>query len=158
MSKLRSGTVFALCGLFAVLCMGLTLLSAGVYRAVAADADKNYTHRTALSYVVNQVRRSDAARGVALGTFGDSDALQLTEWVDGTAYVTLIYCRDGQLMELFMEEGTGLGPSAGSAVLPVDGLDLSEEDGILTIQIQAHGQIYTAAIAPRCGTAEVGQL
>ena len=158
MSKLRSGAVLALCGLFAALSMGLTLLAAGVYRAVAAAADENYSHRTALSYLVNQIRRADEAGGVALGSFGDSDALRLAEQVDGTAYVTLIYCRDGQLTELYTEAGSGLGPDDGSPLLPLDGLDLSEENGVLTIRVQAQGRVYTAAMAPRCGTTEAGQL
>lgn len=63
-----------LAALFALLAMGVTLMGTGVYRAVADDADANSTQRTALSYVVNQIRRSDAG-GVAIGTFGGGDAL-----------------------------------------------------------------------------------
>ena len=59
-SGLRSAAVFALCGLFAVLAVGLAALSGGVYRAAALDSDQNYVRRTALSYLVNQVRRADA--------------------------------------------------------------------------------------------------
>lgn len=158
MSKLRSGAVFALCGLFAVLCMGLALLSSGVYRTVAAAAEENYTHRTALSYLVNQVRRSDVRGGVALGTFGDSDALRLTEWVDGTAYETVIYCYEGQLMELYTESGAGLGPDAGSAILPLDSLTLDLSAGVLTLTAGLDGETYTATVSPRCGVEEVGEL
>lgn len=158
MSKLRSGAVFALCGLFAVLCMGLALLSSGAYRAVAAAAQENYTHRTALSYLVNQVRRADEQGGVALGTFGDSDALRLTEWVDGTAYETLIYCYDGQLMELYVERGYEFGPSAGNAILPLDSLTLDLDGGVLTLTAALGDETYTASVSPRCGLEEVGGL
>ena len=43
-----------LAGLFFLLAMGVALLG-NLYRAVAADADENGTHRTALSCVVNQL-------------------------------------------------------------------------------------------------------
>ena len=66
---LRRVVVVCLAGLFALLAMGVTLLGTGVYRAVAGDADANSAQRTALSYVVNQIRRADAG-GVAVGTFG----------------------------------------------------------------------------------------
>ena len=107
---LRRVVVVCLAGLFALLAMGVTLLGTGVYRAVAGDADANSTQRTALSYVVNQIRRADAG-GVAVGTFGGADALRLTETgEDGSVYVTLIYCWEGSLRELYMEEDTGLAP------------------------------------------------
>ena len=100
-SALRSAAVFVLCGLFAVLAMGLALLSSGVYRSTTAESDRNFTRRTALSYLVNQIRQADGTGRVAVGTFGGSDALALTEHLDGTEYVTILYCLDGQLRELY---------------------------------------------------------
>ena len=55
---LRSTLVVVLCALFFILAMGVTLLGSGVYRDVVAVSDKNEAERTALSYLVNQVRRS----------------------------------------------------------------------------------------------------
>ena len=89
-SALRSAAVFVLCGLFAVLAMGLALLSSGVYRSTTAESDRNFTRRTALSYLVNQIRQADGTGRVAVGTFGGSDALALTEHLDGTEYVTIL--------------------------------------------------------------------
>lgn len=40
-------------------------------------------------------------------------------------YVTLIYCFEGSLMELYMEEGTGLAPEDGMELLELSYLDLS---------------------------------
>ena len=74
---LRSAAVFALCALFTVLAMGLTLLASGAYRDTAAGAEVNYTRRTALSYLVHQVRRSDADGCVYVESFGGGDALAL---------------------------------------------------------------------------------
>lgn len=156
---LRSAAVFALGGLFALLAIGLALLSSGVYRDVAAAADDHYIHRTALSYLVNQIRRSDALGAVALGTFGEGDALCLTETVDGAEYITLLYCYEGQLRELYMEAGTGLSPEYGVAVLPLSGLDLSLEGSLVRLSVTTEeGLVHSAALSPRCGAEEVGEL
>lgn len=145
---LRSALTLLLCALFFLLAMGLVLLSSGVYRGVAAASDENFTHRTALSYLVNQVRRGDVSGGVSLGRFGGGDALYLRE--DG--YVTILYCCGGQLMELYMEDGLDLPPEAGMAVLPLDGLTLTADGATLTITAQGR----SVALTPRSGlTTEV---
>ena len=82
---LHSAAVFALCALFAVLAMGLTLLASGAYRDTAAVAEVNYTRRTALSYLVHQVRRSDAEGCVYVESFGGVDALALVEPAGGSS-------------------------------------------------------------------------
>lgn len=156
---LRRVVVVCLAGLFALLAMGVTLLGTGVYRAVAGDADANSTQRTALSYVVNQIRRADAG-GVAVGTFGGADALRLTETSeDGSVYVTLIYCFEGSLMELYMEEGTGLAPEDGMPLLELSSLDLSvSETGGLDITASDGAHRWSVTLYPRTGVEEVGEL
>ena len=156
---LRSAAVFALCGLFAVLAVGLAVLSGGVYQAAARESDENYTRRTALSYLVNQVRRADAVGGVAVGRFGGSDALVLTEEVEGTEYVTLLYCYEGQLRELYAEADSGLGPGDGLPVLELDGLELEVSGGrIACTVLPAGGEPGSVSVFPRCGVEEVGEL
>ena len=144
---LRTLLVFFLCALYFVLAMGLTLLASGIYREAAASSDETYERRTALSYLVNQVRRADAAGGVALTSFGDGDALALRE----VEYVTLLYCYGGELMELYAEEHAGLGPADGTAIFPLVSLELDLRDGLLSID--AGGR--RAALAPRTGVTEV---
>ena len=157
-SPLRSAAVLALCGLFAVLAVGLAILSSGVYRSAAAS-DGNSARRTALSYLVNQVRRADRAGGVAVGTFGDGDAVALTETVEGEDYVTILYCLDGQLMELYAEAGSGLTPADGLAVLALSDLSVETDGARITFTVTApDGTVSTASVSPRCGFEEVGEL
>lgn len=158
-SPLRSAAVLALCGLFAVLAVGLAILSSGVYRAAAAASDGNSARRTALSYLVNQVRRADRAGGVAVGTFGDGDAVALTETVEGTDYVTILYCLDGQLMELYTEAGSGLTPADGLTVLELSALSVETDGARITFTVTApDGTVSAASVSPRCGFEEVGEL
>lgn len=150
---LRTAAVFSLCALFAILAMGLTLLASGAYRDTAAAADRNFTQRTAMSYLINQIRRCDTQGGMSLGTFGGSDALTLYETVDDTTYVTMLYCYDGELRELYMEEGTGLAPEDGTAILPLQSLHFTQEGGLLNITITGEtAEFCSASISPRSGT------
>lgn len=142
---LRSALTLVLCALFFLLAMGLALLSSGAYRGVAAASDANYVHRTALSYLINQLRRCDVAGGVSVRSFGDGDALCLSEG----GYVTLLYCCDGQLRELYAEEGLDFAPEDGVAVLPLDSLSIALSDGLMVFTLEADGAVCSASVAPR---------
>ena len=156
---LRRVVIVCLAALFALLAMGVTLMGTGVYRAVADDADDNSAQRPALSYVVNQIRRADAG-GVAVGSFGGGDALRLTETgEDGSVYVTLIYCWEGALRELYMEEGTGLAPEDGMELLDLSALELSvTESGGLDVTVSDGVHRWSVTLHPRTGVEEVGEL
>lgn len=148
---LRAAVTVVLCALFFLLAMGVVLLGSGIYRDAAAASDENFTHRTALSYVINQVRRGDVAGGVTLGSFGGGDALFLREG----GYTTILYCYDGQLRELYMEDGLDLTPEDGTAILPLAALEIAPKDGCLRVTATGEdGARYTADLSPRCGWSE----
>lgn len=148
----RTGTVLALCGLFLFLAVGVALLSGNLYASAVDDADRNASQRTALSYLVNQVRRADQEGGVSVVSFGDGDALLLTEDPSGgNDYVTWIYCYNGSLMELYAEQNSGLGPDAGTAILPCRSLAILRDDGCLVFTVADEFGENEARVAPRCG-------
>lgn len=64
-SALRSAAVLALCALFFLLAMGIALFGSRIYRGAVRTADANDARRTALSYLVNQIRRNDTAGACA---------------------------------------------------------------------------------------------
>lgn len=142
---LRSALTLVLCALFFLLAMGLTLLASSVYRGVAAASDQTYVRRTALSYLINQLRRSDAAGCVSVTSFDGADALRLEE--DG--YVTLLYCYDGQLRELYAEDGLELAPEDGVAVLPLDDMTAYVQDGLIRLTVESGGERWSASVALR---------
>jgi hypothetical protein len=149
--RLRTVAALALCALFLLLAMGLTLLGSGVYRGTVAAADENDACRTALSYLANQVRRGDTAGGVVVGALDGVPAVALSE---GEDYVTYLYCYDGQLRELYTQRGSGLTPADGLAILPLDELVISLDGPLLTFT--AGGS--SVSVSPRCGVAEVDRL
>lgn len=152
---LRTAVVLALCAVFLILAMGIALMGSGVYRGTVAASNENFTRRTALSYLVNQIRRGDIAGGVAVGSLEGADAVVLTEG----AYVTYLYCRDGQLRELYMEAGTGLTAADGVPVLPLDALSVTLEGARITLTVTAgDGTRHSVSVTPRSGVREVVAL
>jgi len=151
----RKIAVLLLIAAFFLLAMGITLLGSSVYRGVVAGSDENYTHRTALSYLANQIRRCDIEGGVAVGSFEGYDALILTEG----DYVTYLYCREGMLCELYMEEGTGLSAADGVEVLPLQALTVRREGNMVLLTVTGEdGEPRSLAVAPRSGVKEAGGL
>ena len=123
-----------------------------------AASDRNYTQRTALSYLINQVRRSPS---VDVGSFELCPALDLGGSGDEADYHTVLYVYDGQLRELYTQRNSGLTPADGTAILPLEEMELSLEGDLLTITVTTEeGQSYSASVAPRtgAGTASSGEV
>ena len=150
-SKLQVLPVIVLLTLFLLLAMGLALLSSSAYSRIVQTADAVSEHRTALSYMMSQVRRNDLTGGVSIGRFGESDAVYLrTE-----GYVTVLYVYEDRLRELYMEEDGGLTPADGLAIAPLRSLSVTVQRELLHLAVQdTAGTVHTAAVMPRCGIQE----
>lgn len=152
---LKSALIFAIGGIFLVLAAIVALLSSNVYRGVSESSEENFSQRTVLSYVANQVRAADIEGGVAVGQFGGSDAVVLTEG----EYHTVLYYYDGWLMELYTEAELGLGPEDGTQILEVESLDFSIADGkLLCSAVHLDGTTSEVVLRPNCGVTEVGEI
>ncbi|OUN05300.1 hypothetical protein B5G43_13505 [Flavonifractor sp. An92] len=154
--SLRTALVVVLCALFFVLAMGITLLGSSVYRGVVAASDRNYTQRTALSYLINQVRRSPS---VGVGSFELCPALDLGGSGEEADYHTVLYVYDGQLRELYTQRNSGLTPADGTAILPLEDLQVALENGLITLTVTTEdGKSYSASVAPRVGAVSSGEV
>ena len=144
--------VLALCGVFAFLALGSTLLGSGVYRSGVRQSEENSARRTVLSYLANQVRQGDNGQ-IGVTSFGGGDALVLTSTVDGVLYDTVIYCFDGSLRELYCERGLGLLPEDGTVLTALDGLEIGLEGGRLCFDARLGDKSFSISAAPRAGAA-----
>lgn len=152
---MQSAAVLVLCAVFFIFAMGITLLGSSVYRNTVSASDENRLYRTALSYLVNQIRRGDQLGGVSIGSFEGVDAVMLTEG----GYVTYLYCWGGQLRELYMEKDAGLTAEDGMPVLPVASFTATLEGGLLHLTIADNsGALHSVSFAPRCGVKEASRL
>lgn len=120
--------VLVLFCVFALAVLLVLVLGAQSYGGSVRRAQEGYNGRTALSFFATKVRQYDGAGSVELCRFGGGEALCLRETVEGTSYLTYLYCYDGALRELYCEEGLDLAPEDGTELLPLEELRLEETD------------------------------
>lgn len=139
----------ALFSIFAALAVGVTLLSGGVYRRCMARAEETNTGRTALSYVTNQLRRSDRAGTVEVTAFGGTDALRLDQ---EEGYELLLYCYDGQFRELYAATDSGAEPADGTALFPMETMEATALGSRIDLTFTTtDGEIWKTDVSLRCG-------
>ena len=152
-SKFRKGTLSGVAILiplliFALLAMLLTTMGISVYRAVIDNSEQNYSRRMAVSYISNRVRRANRAGEVAVGTYGDGDALLLGSEYGGVDYVTKIYYYDGSIRELFCKADAEIDVNAGTALIAAKGFSVSTGDGFITVTVtDEYGSVNNTVIA-----------
>ena len=140
-----------LLGVFGVSILSVLLTGAGTYRRLVQRHQLSYDRRTCAQYVAARVRQAPSPDAVTLSRFGSSDALVIREDVDGTVYLTRVYCHDGWLMELFSLKSGSFAPEDGTKLLPAEALTLDLEDGLLTAAISCGGKTARLKLALRTG-------
>ena len=135
-------------GVFAACVMAVLLSGAGAYRRLVRRDSAAYVSRTCTQYIAARVRQADREGGVSVEPFGGAPALTLTE---GNGYVTRVYWREGYLMELYASADAELAPEDGETLLAADSLDLSMQEGLLTVEIAVGERTDTLRLSLRSG-------
>lgn len=133
-------------GVFAVCVLAVLLTGADAYRRLTGRDQAAYDSRICVQYIATKVRQEDR---VAVEDFGGASALVL----GAGEYVTRVYCHDGYLMELYAAADDGdLAPEDGERVVEAGGLDLSLEEGLLTVSVcDSRGDWDTLLLSLRSG-------
>jgi len=119
-------------GIFA-LCLGAVLLTgAKVYRNLTRRDSIAHDHRIAVRYLTTRLRQ---APEVTVEDFGGVDALTIREDFGGKTYLTRVYFYDGFIRELFSGETAALSPEDGQKILEAEGLYVSLDGNLLTVDI-----------------------
>ncbi len=136
-------------GVFAACTLAVLLTGAGAYRRLTLRDQEAYTRRICTQYIATKVRQADAAEGVSVTDVQGTQALVL----GGDAeYITYIYCYDGWLRELHTWSQQPMSPGDGQELVQAEGLDLSLEDGLLTVRVAgAQGVEDTLLLSLRSG-------
>ncbi|MBQ3076510.1 MAG: DUF4860 domain-containing protein [Clostridia bacterium] len=137
--------VFAL---FASCILLVLLTGADLYRGLVARDDAAYSYRTGAGYLASRVRQAENPGLVSVEPFGDGEALMLTEPYGERRYITVIYCHEGWLCELFTESGGAWDPAAGERVMRAESLELSLAKGLLTIRLYGASEGEAGAVSP----------
>ena len=124
-----------LLAVFAAGLLSVLLSGAGAYRRLSQRDRQAFDSRTCLQYVAVKVRQAQAPGSVFLSEFGGGDCLTLSEEIDGSEYLTRIYCYDGWLTELFAQAGADFSPGDGERLMPLNRLSLKLEGSLLQISM-----------------------
>lgn len=123
-------------GVFAACVLAVLLTGAGAYRRLVQRDQAAYERRTCVQYIATRVRQADQRDGIWLADFEGVPALVLDQ---GDGYTTQVYCFEGWLMELYAAKDAGLAPEDGDQIMELDSLELSLEEGLLTVEIGVPG-------------------
>ena len=137
-NKTRSASMIAaliVLALFAVGILSVLLGGAGAYRRLTARDQQAYEDRTCSQYLATKLRQASCADAVEVLPFGDTDALRITQILEGEVYETRIYCHDGWLMELFSMSEGDFSPEDGERLVQAMAMELQLEDGLLSVRI-----------------------
>ncbi len=106
--------------LFGCCALLLVLQGAGIYEKTAAGLQENYTLRTAVAYLQEKTRESNAVTQVEIMTIEDKTVLVLpTSWKE-EKYASYIYVQDGYLRELFTKTENFTGLQGGQKLMALD--------------------------------------
>ena len=119
-------------GVFAVGVMGVLLSGASAYRRLTGRDSAAFAERTCTQYIATRLRQAPSPQSVDVTQFGGEDALCITQELEGTAYVTRIYCHEGWLMELFSTADGTFTPEDGEKILPLRAMSLTRQGGLIT--------------------------
>lgn len=140
--------VFTLCSVFTI------LIGSQVYSNIRARNDAAFSSDTALSYISNKVRQSDKAGCITVEEREGQNVLVLASGAEEPVYETLIYTRNGSLLELFAEQSSGLSLDAGTPVMECAGVSFylseSTDAPLLTVTLtEADGTERDALLSLR---------
>ena len=123
----------ALFFVFSATSLVVLLLAANIYKNIVTISDSSFTQTTALSYVREKIHQTEGNQleHIYLTEFDGCQALALVESFDGQECITYIYETNGELKELFIQEGVTASASIGTTILPVKDFQIEElEEGI----------------------------
>lgn len=146
--------VLALFGVFAASSLMLVTIGANVYKKTVANMNKNFTERTAYSYVMEKIRQNDSNDTISVEEIEGIPALTFTQTNGEEEFCTYLYLYEGQLKELFVRKDSFSGTnilSAGQDIMPMSAFTLEKtEDGLIRLVLDTgSGEPIVLYASPR---------
>ncbi len=133
--------VLSLFCVFAASALMLITLGSNIYEETVSRMERNYSARTSFAYIDEKIRQKDSYNAVAKVSFGDGDALVLSEIIEEETYQTILYLDNGYLKELFCKQDAHLSPSAGQEIMTCSLLEIEQiKENLYHITITVSGQ------------------
>ena len=110
------------------------LFSANIYQNIVANSASQFEQTTSLSYISTKIRQNDqeGEKRIYLDEFDGYEALAIQQTFSGTEFVTYIYEADGELKEIFLQQGAEASAHSGTTIMEIKNLDIeSLAEGLL---------------------------
>lgn len=137
--------VFTLTALFII------LYAAKTYQNIVETSNYEYERTTSLAYLTRKVQASDDNGAISVTKFHGSNALSLSQEIEGVKYVTVIYAYNGNLREVFCPEDSVdiISPDSGTVLFPADEFLPSFNGNLLNLTILTDKEEYFRLVTIR---------
>lgn len=141
--------------LFAISILFVLLNGAGVYRRLTQRDQHSYDNRTCAQYVATKMRQAPSPTAISADTFGVVDSLLISQNIEGSEFVTRIYCYENWLMELFTLADGDFLPEDGEKILPLGSLSVSQDGTVFSFVLtDTEGNTQHLKISARGGDSQ----
>ena len=101
------------------------------------------------------MRQAPSPTAVSADTFGMVDSLRISQDIEGSEFVTRIYCYENWLMELFTLADGDFLPEDGEKILPLSSLSVSQDGNVFSfILTDTEGKTQQLTISVRGGDSQ----
>ena len=139
-------------GVFAVCILAVLISGAGVYGRIVSRDNDTYEARTGIQYLATRFRQAELTSEAEITQAEGCTAVRFPEKGDGGNYYVYVYCYDGYIRELFLEEGAGFSPAAGEKILPAQSAAMTGGDGMIKIDVTfSSGETRTLYVSAKGG-------
>lgn len=134
--------------LFCSCALAVALEGAGIYEKTAAGFQKNYTARTAITYLQEKIRECGDISRVELRELDDRQVLILSSTYGKEEYATYIYMDQGKMKELFIKDEAVPHLEAGQELMSLDSFQVTKEsENLFKFRIFVDGQEETTFVS-----------
>lgn len=139
-------------GVFAVSALFVVIFGAGVYKNTTASMERNFTSRTAVSYVTEKLRQRDVIGAATLTNVNGIPAITLIKQYDSMQVATYIYSDEGYLKEITVTGLSEPDASMGQKIMELSDFNVREiSKGIYYVSItDSSGNRDGAYISTKC--------
>lgn len=143
----RGVFIFALLAAFALLSLVVVLVGARSYRMINDSAERAFVSRTGMSYLIGKVRGADEQGALEIRNESGLVVLTLAQQIGDERYLTYIYCDSSAVREYFARADLAFSPDYGEKIFDASDMQLSFQDGLLTIEVRdISGETHAASI------------
>ena len=150
--KLKKNTDHSISSLFSLLLFGIFVLflmlmllfSARIYQQTVIQTDSDSELGTAITYLTTKFRQHDQADEIFSGTLDGTPALCFRDKINEKDYITYIYLKDENLMELFTASDSQASSSAGTVISSLSDFQVKEmEHGFYRLSLENTSGVST---------------